>query len=127
MKLLVTLILIFTLSNMSSQKLAEYKWQNRLVILVSLDLESESVKKQGKQFHDAKKAIKEREMLVLRLSPKSEALKAYNISQNYEGVLLIGEDGGLKAKHDFLVAPSIVFELVDSMPMRRAEIRSKND
>ncbi|MEM7486721.1 MAG: DUF4174 domain-containing protein [Bacteroidota bacterium] len=112
---------------MSSQELAQYKWQNRLVILVSLDLESESMKKQEKQFHDTKKAMEDREMVVLRLSPKSKELKAYNISQNYEGVLLIGKDGGLKAKYDFVVAPSVIFELVDSMPMRRAEMRNKND
>lgn len=112
---------------MSSQELSQYKWKNRLVILVSVDLESESISKQGKHFNADKKKMTEREMLLLRLSPKSEELETYNIAQNYEGVLLIGKDGGLKAKYDFVVAPSVLFELVDSMPMRKAEMRTKND
>ncbi|UII76673.1 DUF4174 domain-containing protein [Flagellimonas sp. HMM57] len=127
MRLLAIFLLFLTFQSVSSQELAQYKWQNRLVILVSLDLESASVEKQASLFHDTKKAMTEREMLLLRLSPDSKELEAYNISWNYEGVLLIGKDGGLKAKYDFMVTPSILFELVDSMPMRRSEIRSKND
>ncbi|NNC63365.1 MAG: DUF4174 domain-containing protein, partial [Gammaproteobacteria bacterium] len=39
-------------------------------------------------------------------------------------VLLIGKDGGVKARHESVPALSELFTLVDGMPMRRSEMRA---
>ncbi|MDH3420436.1 MAG: DUF4174 domain-containing protein [Gammaproteobacteria bacterium] len=39
-------------------------------------------------------------------------------------VLLIGKDGGVKARYGDVPALSAVFALIDGMPMRRSEMRS---
>ena len=43
--------------------------------------------------------------------------------QNY----LIGLDQGIKKIYNGLVEPSTIFNLIDSMPMRRAEMRRKGE
>ncbi len=62
-------------------------------------------------------------MLVLKAHPNNKDLMNFNLSENFEGVLLIGKDGGLKARHPLLVQPQTLFVLVDGMPMRKAEMR----
>lgn len=41
---------------------------------------------------------------------------------NFEGLTLIGKDGGIKLKEAFIVNPKTIFELIDSMPMRKNEM-----
>lgn len=64
-------------------------------------------------------------MLLLNRQSKSPDLAGFSLATNFEGVLLIGKDGGIKLKKPFIVKPQTIFDLVDSMPMRRAEMRSK--
>ena len=40
-------------------------------------------------------------------------------------VLLIGKDGGVKARYDVVPELEEIFGLIDGMPMRRAELRSQ--
>lgn len=110
---------------MSSQELAKFKWEKRLVVLVSSNWESETVQKQLELFAAHQKAMEEREILLIKLSPLSKELERYNVDKNFKGVLLIGKDGGLKSRYEMVIAPKTIFELVDSMPMRQAEIRDK--
>lgn len=40
-------------------------------------------------------------------------------------VLLVGKDGGVKLDSDAPVTPAELFTLIDAMPMRKAELRSR--
>ncbi|WP_210423751.1 DUF4174 domain-containing protein [Croceivirga thetidis] len=106
-----------------SQSLADYQWKNRILVLVA-KTENSSLLAQRKSFSTLKKELVERDLVLLELSSDKKELKErFDISERFEGVLLIGKDGGLKLKKQFFVDPKDVFALIDSMPMRRAEMR----
>ena len=42
-------------------------------------------------------------------------------------VVLVGKDGGEKLRRTTPLAPAELFALVDAMPMRRAEMRERNE
>ncbi|KQC29715.1 DUF4174 domain-containing protein [Flagellimonas eckloniae] len=125
MKLFIAIASFFITYTMSSQELAKFKWEKRLVVLVSSNWESETVQKQLELFAAHKKSLEEREMLLIKLSPLSDELEKYSLDKSFKGVLLIGKDGGLKSRYEMVIAPKTIFELVDSMPMRQAEMRNK--
>jgi hypothetical protein len=55
------------------------------------------------------------------------SMKTQNVPlKDFQGVVLIGKDGGVKFKERFMVAPATIFDIVDSMPMRQAEIKNRN-
>jgi hypothetical protein len=79
--------------------------------------------------------IKARELIILVFDGevvRDKGLKATSININkiphkdFQGVLLIGKDGGIKLKEPFSVQPIRIFDLIDSMPMRQSEMRRKN-
>jgi hypothetical protein len=52
-------------------------------------------------------------------------MEVYNdtdTKRTFSGVVLIGKDGGVKLRNDYVVAPQKILDLIDGMPMRRAEI-----
>ncbi len=50
----------------------------------------------------------------------------FGISPNAFSLILIGKDGGIKLKRSDPVDLTEIFELIDSMPMRRNEIQQQN-
>ena len=59
------------------------------------------------------------------LSPAdADALRQhFSIASNTYALILVGKDGGVKFKRDDRVSLSEIFELIDSMPMRKNEMR----
>ena len=119
------IFILFCLASLSSfgQDLSEYRWKNRLIILVS----TESNTEQLKLLKEVEKQLKERDILVLEKYPDANDLESLGIKNNFEGVLLIGKDGGIKLQRPFIVEPQVIFDLVDSMPMRKSEMRRKHN
>ena len=103
------------------QDLSEYRWKNRLIILVARKTNPEQLK----LLKETEKQLRERDILVLEKTPNNKDLKPLGITNNFEGILLIGKDGGIKLQRPFVVEPQVIFDLVDSMPMRKSEIRRK--
>ena len=126
MRTVFLIIAICTAAQLFSQDLSNYRWEKRLVILVSPDLDSHLIREQLLLLEKEATELEERDMLILKIPPNSEALDKFKLRESFEGVLLIGKDGGLKSRYDLLVKPKTLFDLVDSMPMRRAEMRKGN-
>lgn len=134
MRFLIFLLpFIMSISTQSNaQELEDYKWKNRIILL--MNSEDSSFKNQLKLLKGHKKELAERDIIIFQYS-KNQLLdidgNTSNINsktipyKNHKGVLLIGKDGGVKLKKDFITQPNEIFELIDSMPMRRAEM--KND
>lgn len=92
-------------------------------------------KDQLRLFSEFEQEITDRDLIIFIFDGKiirDSTLKkiAFDVqsipNKDFQGVLLIGKDGGVKFKEKFLVDPAIVFELIDSMPMRQREIKIKN-
>jgi len=69
-------------------------------------------------------AFKERDLVLLKAN-SPELRKAFKVNSPF-ALILIGKDGGEKARWLTPVNPQIILNLIDSMPMRQSEIRRQN-
>jgi len=131
-------VLLMIGSNTVAQDLENYQWKNRIILLVEENLDSDWLKGQLKRLQSDIGELNERQLLVFIISDgvvydieeNQTDLNAQTILEDYEltdfeGFALIGKDGGVKMKEDFIVNPKTVFELIDSMPMRRSETKNQ--
>lgn len=121
MKLILTFIFLVTLQ-LKAQNLEEYQWRNRLLILFG-DSSTEAFLRQKQLLTKEKASLEERAILILEGNRQLQEQLQLNAA--FEGIILIGKDGGIKLKKPFTVQPEAIFSLIDGMPMRKAEIRSR--
>ncbi|WP_339715638.1 DUF4174 domain-containing protein [uncultured Kriegella sp.] len=135
--LVLPLIYGFTLN---AQELQDYKWKNRLLLLFDQSNETPALISQWHQFTNLKTECSERDLKLLIITNNSvfldnttkadaaldtQSIRArFGISEHFKGIVLVGKDGGKKLQEKFEVNPLMVFELIDGMPMRRAEMRN---
>ena len=113
--------------------LGPYRWKNRILVVFNT----------GDEFKTSQKEILEqdipglldRDMIILGLGGVHEPYKidstldlgdlreAHNLGGS--SIALFGKDGSVKARLDRTVSISEVFDIIDSMPMRRREMREK--
>lgn len=118
--------------NIQAQSLSSLKWQKRIIILMDAAGDTEIRNEQLSAFDSFKSDMEERDLLIFcydgrqlldaDLNPSSYKLTSVN-DLSFQGVILIGKDGGIKLKESFPVAPERIFALIDGMPMRRAELK----
>ena len=120
--------------------LYKYQWEKRPILLFSHTPDNPKLKAQLSRLFEVQKALHERHIEVLVVLPEQvlannkkldktlnpKAIKAYyHISEDFEGLLLIGKDQGEKMRAALDTSPSDIFRLIDSMPMRRQEMKRK--
>lgn len=127
---------------MKAQELEKHQWKNRIVLILSNDKESELVKSQLKEFDGKSAGLKERKLIIYQVLPNSyrilnsgnkewisgsELYQKYNTKSYDFRVVLIGLDGEEKLQQDEVLTTEKLFSVIDSMPMRRAEIRNDDN
>ena len=123
----------------SAQDLKKYQWQNRIVLLKAVHLDSDKLQNQLTLLLSNTQNLKDRDLLIFIVTDTSvyddaktkTELSSSAIIKNYDmagfnGLLLIGKDGGVKLRKGFIVYPKTIYDLIDGMPMRKKEIRTKN-
>lgn len=70
-------------------------------------------------------ACKDRDLVLVQITNDADR-KAYKIPKDATAILLIGKDGGVKARWSEQVIPKKVYDLIDAMPMRQQEIQQKS-
>jgi hypothetical protein len=113
--------------------LNEFLWKNRILV-VSGDATFKS--KQKDILDQATDGIIDRDMVILGFDKQEEPYnkwkdtkldqisKEFNLKSD-DRVILFGKDGTIKAKWSEPVSFKEVFELIDAMPMRKAEMRRR--
>lgn len=128
---LYMLIAICTPTALNAQELGNFRWNYRILLLMNPN-GSPGCEEQLKVLRSHTDAMQDRDMLLFVFNGKElldEHGKKCPIgikeipSPSFEGVILIGKDGGVKLKKQFPVNPEFIFERIDAMPMRRAELR----
>lgn len=123
-----------------SQNLDDYKWENRLLFFIA-DNESLTLEKNVKLFTENKNELKDRNLIILvmnrtdvfntdgsKLDVKAEHVyEQFHLMTDYEGILLIGKDGGAKLKKPLPVNPETIYNTIDAMPMRQSELRNRKN
>lgn len=137
--LLVAIALIPSLN--MAQKLSDYRWNNRLLIisnpLNNLEKETEQLELLGSLDQD----FKERKILVIKLTKHNytvlnsnvttstldpKGIEGLTLSEKEFSILLIGLDGGIKLRQNQSIKRNELFAIIDGMPMRQSELRQKN-
>ena len=137
MKALKTILLLFLMhgSALSAQQLSDFKWKNRVLILSNNPTHTDDVKNALQVIKESSKEIEQRDLIILiykkdnlyNLDDKEVLFKHTNSTiKHLNGFLLIGKDGGIKSKQPYPLQLEEIFELIDRMPMRRAEVKSTN-
>ena len=118
--------------NMAAQDLSNYTWKNRIVILYENDTNTADVKSALQIIDNNTSKFTERDILVFvykdnvfySVNRKATDIKKLDILPNTnDGYILIGKDGGIKFKASYPFNLAQLFNLIDSMPMRKSEMR----
>ncbi|NHF60792.1 DUF4174 domain-containing protein [Flavobacteriaceae bacterium TP-CH-4] len=132
-------VLIHFSQDTHAQELADYQWSNRILVLVDTDHRSKALQSQLRLLQESSDDLVDRDLIIFLVDntqirnakgepipmDREKVLKTIQVKNDFSGVVLIGKDGGVKFKETFQVAPQQVFDLIDSMPMRRSELRNK--
>ncbi|WP_425390540.1 DUF4174 domain-containing protein [Ekhidna sp.] len=118
----------------------EHQWEKRVLIFSATSPTNIGYKRQEQLMSKGKKGMKERDLIVYKLYDdhwidhkdkilsKEQAVairKEYDIPEGQFMVLLIGKDGGVKMRKDDIMSTREIFALIDSMPMRKQEMREQ--
>ena len=138
-KLLIVLTLL--ISNMvAGQDLTKHQWTNRLILVMTQDTTEQIFQNQLAEFNGKDGQLTERKLLIYQVTPTHHRLMPSNMTKwespssifsSYKEttepfeIILSGLDGGVKFRSTTLTKLDTLFSLIDSMPMRRAEMRRK--
>ncbi|PTX45226.1 uncharacterized protein DUF4174 [Christiangramia gaetbulicola] len=136
-KVLILILLFLAIPSMSAQSLSEYQWENRLIVIFTEAEDSKEFQEQFEELESDITGLKDRKLLIIHslpqkqrtILPKETRWQDSNLYQNRKGseesfeVILIGLDGGVKLRQNQILTTKKLFGLIDSMPMRQAEMR----
>ncbi|NNJ88186.1 MAG: DUF4174 domain-containing protein [Eudoraea sp.] len=129
------LIIVFLLMNsmLQAQDLKDFRWKNRILLIMEPEGDLTKGKDQIELFSVYEQEMTERDLIIFVYDGKTMRDKTMkklssnvqNIPyKNFQGLILIGKDGGVKFKEGFTIDPMLIFEIIDSMPMRQSEIKN---
>mgnify|MGYP003648786826 CR=1 FL=1 len=138
MKTVIFFLMFFSISSFS-QDIKKHQWENRVLLVFTDDKKSDNFKHQIKILSENKKELIERKLVIYQFtendfttdfsevwySSNSMFKKYVNTSDSFK-VLLLGLDGGIKLEQDKILSLEKLFTIIDGMPMRRSELKSKN-
>ncbi|MDQ3396564.1 MAG: DUF4174 domain-containing protein [Deinococcota bacterium] len=109
-------------------QLEGYSWKNRLLLVFAPALEEYQEQKRLLVGQEA--GLKDRDLLVFYLGEESpagiEALKGrFGVGEEPFLAVLVGKDGGAKGRFHKPVSADELFSLIDGMPMRQQEMKTK--
>lgn len=120
--------------------MVEHRWQKRIICILSGNGTDRLYKNQIDELTDNTKGLQERKLMIYDIQkdkyrilfPKeneSQWTYSNDLYQKFTendapfNLLLIGLDGGIKLRKHEVVTTKELFRIIDSMPMRRAEMR----
>ncbi len=89
-----------------------YRWKSRVLLQFG---------DQPKLSSQTRSAYKERDLVLLQANTP-QLRKFFKVNSPY-ALILIGKDGGEKARWLTPIDPKVILNLIDSMPMRQSEMR----
>lgn len=148
-QLIIQITLVITgmlnLHCMNAQPMEKHQWKNRIIIIQASDERSPLYKDQLSVFSDSESAFIERKLVLYEIVGDKYRIRDFQKTdhsgdwQNLKdqpgfltgnkkpfSVFLIGLDGGVKLKKTDILTQKELFGLIDSMPMRRQELRKQN-
>jgi hypothetical protein len=134
---LSVLLLAATSANVSAYDLAQHEWRDRLLVYAASDGDDPELVELRARVAAQQAAILERHLRVFELRKDSGSVdgrslsaddvrnlrSAFDIDSDDRVLLLVGKDGGVKARGPLTTPLDDVYQLIDGMPMRQREMR----
>lgn len=141
MKLIFTFFIFLFFTKSFGQTIEKHHWRNRVLLILTNDIESTVFNKQIQSFKSRKKDMEERKLILYKVVSvenkiakrdknwivDKEFFTTYKQTNKEFEVVLIGLDGGVKLRQTNYLIPEKLFAIIDGMPMRRSEIKFKNN
>lgn len=145
LRIVLVMVGWFICSNLYSQNLEKHHWSNRILIIKTKEEHSKKYQHQIDQFSNSIAELRDRKIVIYRIIGSKYSRRDYkntdvkqenheevslNVAkeilkeQNDFEIILIGLDGGIKLRKTDLVKKEELFNKIDSMPMRKAELRN---
>ena len=130
--LLLTPLLLFSFTKEVPlwEKMQSLAWKNRVIVLYAPSADSKEFQQQKQILAAQTKEMKERDLVVIECVGKTLSAEDKNYIVHHFmhdgsgfGVWLVGKDGGTKLSETKPVTTEKFFSLIDSMPMRRSEMK----
>ena len=105
----------------------EFKWKNRIILLFADNIKNQQLKEQKKILASDYRGQISRDLITFTFTKnnhKDEYFDKYDIKNGFT-LILIGKDGGEKMRSSKAVSLDEIFSLIDSMPMRKQEIKEQ--
>ena len=129
---------------LEGQNFSSHQWENRVLVIQCRSDQSEKLHQQLLEFETSKQDLVERRLVLYVVikdkyqfvdfkNERGEKIKL-TVDQDIENlkntnalfqIQLIGLDGGVKLEQKFPLESDELFRIIDSMPMRRSEMRRK--
>ena len=124
----------------NAQDLNSHLWEDRLLLVLAEDATDENFQNQLKILRENSKGLEERKLVVYQILPgkfkkglkeetqwqqNKDLYKKYKPGNSNFQIILVGLDGGQKLKESEVLPVQTIFNTIDAMPMRQAEIRKK--
>ena len=115
-----------------------YQWKNRLLLIFAPSKDNPDYQRQMQLVEGKLADFKERDLIAIELlaegtsqaemqtlnEAEAASLRSeFNVAPEEFRVILIGKDGTAKRRDEKPVAPEVIFNQIDAMPMRRQEMR----
>lgn len=148
MKYSLFLLFILLMHSTNAQDLSKHQWENRILLVISEDFENGKIPlkffNQIKELNKNRDGLKDRKVVIYNVLPtkyqiintinrkekdwiKSDSLfVSYNQEKAPFKVILIGLDGSIKETRTGFFSSQELFAIIDGMPMRKAEMKSRN-
>ncbi len=125
----------------TSLDLDDFLWKNRVLIAFVQDTHSPPLSEFKDRITRERDGFLDRDLVFIEILQNGQSrvdgsaitsASANNIVRRYRvdfdnfSVYLIGKDGGVKLRGDSSTRLTDIFSLIDTMPMRRAEMERKN-
>lgn len=124
----------------SAQDFKEHRWVHRILIIITDDKHASVVEDQIRALKEHLSGLDERKLMVYQTTPEefkkgldsNEWQSSKQLYQKYKRfekpfeTVLIGLDGQVKRREPGIFPPEELFAIIDSMPMRRAELSNEN-
>ena len=124
-----------------AQNLQQYQWENRIIVVYSNETELDLLSKQLELLKKEPNKLSERKLILIQaqknqyktIFPENSEWVSSSLTNELKiskktkfEVFLLGLDGGIKLRQQEIVQTEKLFSLIDGMPMRKAEIRRKD-
>jgi len=122
----IAFAILATASANAADPIAQYHWKNRVLVILGPRAGDEAFETQKSAYERARNEYNERDLVVLTEPEYDGPLhRRFHIPGGEFRVLLIGKDGHTALERSKPVSNQDLFGLIDAMPMRRQEMRSK--